>query len=546
MANLTIGDFTRSRLAMPAIAPNLSGAELLSNVSRSLDKISQDSLQEWQQAEVNKATAEGEADGASNSIQYREGNTVTAAAYQQSADKTRMNMLGVESQIKFNALKETYATDPGEFMAQSNEYITQTVDSLAGSPAAQAMMEGQLKLKQQADGYAIQKRYQKIETEKFKTSTESLIHTMKTSAYETAGEIFSKDQNSQALALNQFGLSKKLLDSSLNAVTPQGEAVYSSGEKSNIMNQFHADFYTRAASDYFTNNDLSTKEMANLIDGKLEISIPGTDQKINILREVGVDAYEKDVTKAAINSMNQRNVEEKQANAADKAQLRIDQDIMSFDIMSKLKTGGTMQVNQVNDLVKSGAITASQGKSLIDEVLDPSIVDNEFTVEEINNMIINGEDASQTIAAGKLSSKTYVQLSKANANALNSKTEGLDKENMKMIKEEFQDVGQYGFASAEEVRTTNDIQAIYQRNRQEGMPEDLAFEKARILIDVAKDNKFKRVNVNVRINENKSVDIAGTVSGMETDLKAHILTQEEFDVQLALLTKLQKGQVNND
>ena len=538
MAGLTIGDFTRSRLAMPTIAPNLSGAELLQDVSRRLDKVVDTSIQDWQKAEVVKAESEGLADGASNSIQYRKSGTLTGDAYKKNADATRMNMLGVESQLTFKELKETYSADPAGFIEQSNEYITKTVDSLEGNPEGQALMEGQLKLKQQADGYAIKKRFDNVEADKFKTSTESLIHSMKTSAYETAGEVFSKDPDSQALALNQFGLSKKLLVGSLNAVTAQGTPVYSEVEKTKISDQFHTDFYTRAAEDYFENNDLDSNNMADLLEGKLEISIPGTDQKINILNEVGVDVYDKDVKKAAINSMNERNVTDKRARVEAKAQMKVDQDSANFSIMTDLKTGGTVSVNMVNQLVKAGTITAAQGNKMIDEVLDPSTYDNPFIVAEINDAITKGEDASQMIANGGLAPKTYIQLMKANSSALSTETEGLDKENMRMIKGEFQDVGQFGFATAEEVRTTNDIIAIYQRNRQEGMDSELALEKARVLIDIAKDKELKRVSPRLRIGVDKKVDVQATVNGLQKDFKEHVITEDEFDTQLAILTKL--------
>jgi len=171
-------------------------------------------------------------------------------------------------------------------------------------------------------------------------------------------------------------------------------------------------------------------------------------------------------------------------------------------------------------------------------VLDPSTIDNPFVVAEINDAITKGEDASQMIANGGLAPKTYMQLMKANSNALSSKTEDLDKENMKMIKGEFQEVGPFGFASAEQTRTTNDIIAIYQRNRQEGMDSGLALEKARVLIDIAKDKELKRISPRLRIGVDKKVDVQATVNGLQKDLKEHVLTEDEFDTQLAILTKL--------
>jgi len=493
----TIFDFTQPTISKPSVAPNMSGVNLLKQVSNTLGQIGEQQRAEWQEATIKKSAHEGLMEGTTEQPKYRTDNTLSADAFNQAAVKSYTTNMEMKASTKMATFAEDFKNDPEGYEKASTGYINGMREELMANKQTEgmaALMEGRLKLDQQAMGYSISKTYMANQSSKLRVENDNLLQTIRTNTYREAGGIFSTDPNVKNLALQRFALNKQALDASLHQVGPDGTPLYSAEAISVRQKNYHQEFYSRGVKDWVSQNEISVSDYNKIKSGKLDVDIEGLG-KINMLDELGVDAHEKLVA-FTNNKLVEKAALRKKGEALELTANKELRATNGVDMMGGILSGDAWSVEKVTTMQRLGQINATDAKAALKLITDPNAgVDDTEIIADLTVRQINGEDVSEQIrqSAGSMTGKTYLSLMTSNAKYQHKQEATIDTDNEKWITKEAIKKNQFGMEDPRTVRLAADIISQYRQNREDGMTEAMAYEKARGSIDIIKDRKNKRL-----------------------------------------------------
>jgi len=268
-------------IKVPQYVSGSPASDLLGYVSNKLDDIGKESLRNWEISRINEAEREGLLEGTSENVQYRESGTLTSEAFNKAALKTHLANLRAGSNIIMDRYKVMDSGNPDEYKRHTDDYINKIVTDLKKSPVIEPhadLLEKQLKLRQQSDGYRIVKEYNQKLIDSKQAAVTSEIDSLKSSVYSIAGFVHSKDNREVLNTFISFGLAKKQLVNSLNE-TVNDLPIYNEQEKENILSKFNSDFFSYGIEHWINESDIDLNDELNLLHGTYNIGIPGSDAR---------------------------------------------------------------------------------------------------------------------------------------------------------------------------------------------------------------------------------------------------------------------------
>ena len=532
---ITIADFTRRRLETTKVTPQNSGASLLKQVSRQLQVMADDSIQEWQEYEVENAASAGYEAGNQPNVTYQTGDSLTAKAFNKAASAAVSDKAQITATLGMNELADTYKNDPNEYQTKSDEFIDKQVGDLKSSVYTSKLatiIEGQMRLSQQADGYKIAKTFMATETSKMKASTEMLTHTITTEAFKTAGGVFSPDPTEQGISLNGFALSKKLLDASLHAVAPDGTPIYTAEGILARQQAFHSNFYSTAVQSWVSEAKLTVKDLVNIRKGTLTIDL-GNGNKINILDEIGQKDYERKVIQYTMEKIKDKQANAKREDAQAKKIVKAKKDINDIVLLNNVQHGKGSTDNVVK-MFTNGLISKEGAKSALNILNNPNIDinDTEYSTDlEVRQIL--GEDISKEVIANasRLSGSNFKKLLKANANADIT----MQSEDEKWIVREMVVKSKYGREDPKKVRLAYDMVHMYRTALKSGISNELAMEQVRTAIDIyktrASNSLFNSVPKYLIITEG-TINVVATAEATAEAFENGKITESVFEIEM--------------
>lgn len=547
MANRTLGDFTRSRLVVPDLPQDLSGANLLKQVSRQTGVWANEAIADWQEAEKSKAATAGAIAGQQENVKYREGGTLTSDAFNAAARKSLVTMTDLKAKIGMQELSETYKDDPAMFQLKSKEFIGTISDGIkqTGDTVLAKETEASMTLAAQTAGYEISKAFGVQQVDKAKADNEMLLHTLQTDSYKGSGGLFSPDPEEQGIALTKFAINKKAYEANLHAVLPDGSPVYSATAIQKRMQSFHTKFYTGAVQNWVSEANLSTKELKKIKDGTLTVDIPGVGS-INVLDEVGVDAYDKDVRRYTVAKIREKVAAEAKKLALEKDLMEDQRNKNDILLLNDLYTGQPTSSTSIISQVEAGKISATVAKSAIQMLNDPNtIVDDTAFVADLKVKQIMGEDITQTVKsnANRISSTSYKSLLSASATAQVKAEKTAQSEDEKWIVREMVQKSAYGVEDPKSIRLAGDTVDSYRQKIKDGMTPELAFEEIRTTMDALKDRANRRAFNSVpkyNVITNNTIDLMKSAQATGLAYKTGKINKETFNIEMGRLNAIKQ------
>jgi len=544
MVDRNLFESAHSSFAGTQATPDLTGAQLLEMVGNGLNKMGEAQIAEWQKATVENAAKEGAIAGSEGPPKYQDASKLSGQAFNEAAAKSHVTNLEINASAMMAKLQQEYSSDPEGYKKQSTSYInglTEELNSNRETKALGGLFEARLKLAQQSGGYQVSKNYMAAQADKMKADTETLYHTIKTNSYREAGGVFSKDPSEQAISLNNFALSKKVLDTQLHAVTPDGKPLYTEQAIQRKEQEFHSKFYTRAVQDYVSEADIDENTLLAIKDGNLTVDFQG--QQINILNEVGAEKYETEVRDFTFTKIREQNAAIKKAEAEEKAASKEAQYVNGFDLISGIFNGAPQTAAGISQKLKTGQINHADAMAAMKMISDPQSGQTDSMVEaELEMRIINGHDASSDIKAmaNKLNGNAYKRLMVLNTKEQQGEWDANRKELMKeAIKPDA-----FGFPDPKSQRLAADIGKRYDRMIETGMDPSLAYEKSRQDIDMIKknDGTYNSIPLYNQISETGEMDVQATMLKTMEARKAGFITEAQYDVERNRLKRIFQGE----
>lgn len=491
--NRTLGDFVRSSLQVPDLVPDLSGANLLQMVSRQTGALAKTANAEWQKAEKSKAATAGALAGQQPNVKYREGGTVTADAFNKAASETLRTMTDLKAKIGIQELSEDYKNDPVKFQTKSAEFISTITNGLrqAGDPVMANEVEANMTLSAQTAGYEISKVYMAQQVDKAKADNTILGQTLKTDAYKGSGGLFSPDPEEQGIALTKFALNKKAYDASLHKVLPDGTPVYTATAIQKRMKSFHTSFYSGAVQNWVSEADLSPDDLLKIKNGTLTIDIPGAGS-INILDEIGPDAYDTKVRRYTVTKIREKVAAESKLLDVEKKTIARKSKANDVALLNKLYTGKLVSAIGIKNDVAAGLISLPTAKSALKMLYDPSTINDDVSlVTELKIRQIKGEDITSDVQANahRISGQTYETLLVSVATA---ETDVQQEDERWIVREMVKKSGIGGIEDPKSMRLAIDTVDSYRQKIKDGKSPELAFEEVRTMMDAIRDSANRR------------------------------------------------------
>jgi hypothetical protein len=480
----------RPRISISGFTPTANPAKLMNTISRSLSDAGEQQFKKWQEGVIKQSAKEGELAGAQGAPEYRSGDTLSAEAFNEAAKRSHLTQVETQASQNMQAIKETYKNDPEGYQKASTQYIDGVVSGLRESSqtaAAAEFMNSRLRLTQQNDGYIVSKNYMAAQAETIEVNTDELIHTLNTNAYRDAGGIFSKDQTVQGMTIENFAVSKKVLENALHTTLPDGSPVYSPKAVERTLNAFHEKFYTRAVQDYVSQNDISDDELNQIINGTFAVDL-GDGRRINVLDEVGADKYRTDVRDYTFTKMREKEAAAAKQETLTEKNMKNTQKQMGVMIIGDILSGGTETVDGIYKKLSAGMINAADAHTAIKLITDPNTgTDDPFIVADLKTRLAMGEDVGSEIQqlAPNMTGKTYISLMEQNAKV---KAGNIDEAENWIVKQVLKP-DEFGFPNPDSQKQAADIQTAYRQMIEDGMDPQLAYEKAQTIVDNLKDNR---------------------------------------------------------
>lgn len=528
---LTIADYARSSYQAPTVSANLSGVELLKSVANHADNLANEAISKWANARVDSAEKEGALAGSLPNVEYRpEDNTLSTKAYNEAAVKTHLSVLRNQTSSKLAGLQDMYSEDPEKYMQESTAAIQGVVSGLRESSTTRQMagtLEAQLKAAQESAFYTISKKYQAKQIEEFKAANLDNMFSLKTDTYRNSSAIFSSDPVERTYALNQFATASKELEATLHAVMPNGKAVYDAADIQKIRQDFHTGYYVQAMKDYVTAGQASMEDMADMMMGKAVVHVPlegGKTAPIDLMSEIGIDAFGK-VQTFVKTKMEEREALIRKQEAEEKETVKENQKSNGFKLAVDIAAGKPIPLDMVYDKLARGEIDYTTANTAREMVMSTRDDDNTAALVQINAAIANGDDAASMITkyANELKPATVIALSKANETMQANRFKDINKENLKMFKQEFLKQDAFGaFSDLNMVAVYNDLTMQYHKMIEDGTSPQLAFEKIRAIGDDIKkaDERanFKRLKNYLIRDDAGEIDVKATYIQIRQDI----------------------------
>lgn len=541
---LNLFDVTRSRVAISGMPMDNGAATMFNNVATSLNKAADASFAEWQDAIVKQETAAGEIDGAGGDPQYKSGNNLAAEAYNAAAKKSYVTNLETTASATMGQFAEKYKNDPIGYQKATTDYMTGLTQELKSKSQTAGMADlfaGRLALDAQTQQYAIQKRQAAIQKEQAQADNENLYMTIKNNAYREAGGVFSKDETVQKNTLMQFQLSKKALDSSLHAVLPDGTPVYSPKEVQAREEDFFRSFYTQAAKNYVTQGNPSAEDLSRLMDGTMEIDVPGLG-KINLLDNIGADRYDKDVVNFIIQKENEKEATANKARILSERYEKEAQEVNGVGLLMNILNGQPVTMEKIVDDAKHGRIKASDAASMMKLVMDPNTgVDDPEIVASLKVRATLGEDVTSEVKrqASRMSGKTFEDLLETTAKA----QRGIISDNKSALVRQVIKKDPFGFEDPNSVKKAHDVAMAYDQMIKDNVDPSLAYEKAQNIVDAIKgeESGFTRVP-RYTVTGESGVDVKATFEATEKAFREGRISMEQMIAEGDKLTQIAMDQ----
>lgn len=551
MANRTIGDFTRSRLVVPDLAPDMSGANLLNMVSKQAGHAANVAIETWQKAEVGKATAEGRVAGTQDNVAYRPGSTMTAQAFNTAAKNSMVDMTELRATAGMNQIANDFKNDPLGYQAESAELIANMSNKLreAGDEAGANMMEARMRLSAESKGYQIGKAFQAQQVDQMKANTQQLMQQLKTDSWADSGGVFSPDQETQGNALAKFAVNKMAYDKALHQVLPDGTPVYSAQAIQKRQEAFHSEFYTNAVQNWVSEADLSVEHINDIRTGKLEIFVPGHGN-INVADEVGVDDYKKKVANFTMTKLREKDAARSKERELDKEVARQQRDANDISVLHDLYTGVPVSAASVQTMVGKGDISASTAKAAIKMINNPALTTDDIDiVTELKIRQIRGEDITEDIKlnANRISAKTNQEF----ADYEIAESKKIQAEDEKWIVREMVKKSGFGIEDPRSLRLASDTVDSYRQKLADGDSPELAFQSIRATMDAIKDRANRNMFNSVpkySVISNGTIDIGATMAATGAAYDADKIDEETYQIEKERLEALkqERGGAKNE
>jgi len=491
--NQTIFNITKPRVSIFQPSAPATPKNLLDTIRRSLNTAAENQFKQWQKAVIKKSEQEGELEGAQKQPEYRDNGSLSSEAFNEAAKRSYLTRLEIEASKNMQTIKETYKNDPEGYQNASNQYINGIVSGLRQNTQTAAVAEfikARLELSQQSDGYAISKNYMSNQSEKIEVETDELIHTLNTNAYRESGGLFSKDPNVQAMTIENFSIAKKSLETALYTTLPDGTPVYSPTEVKKIMNEFHEKFYIRAVQDYVAQNDITDKELNQIIDGSFSANIEGVGD-INILNEVGFDKYENDIRDWTFRKIREKESAEQKSNVLEEKTFKEIQKQNGVLLIGGILSGDPITLDSIYQKLDSGLINSTDAMAAVKLITDLHTgSDDPDIVADLKTKLALGQEVETEIKqlSPYMTGKTYISLMEENANVKAGK---IDEAETWLVKQVLRP-DEFGFSNPESQKQAADIQTAYRQMIEDGIDQQVAYEKAQTLVDtIQKDYAAK-------------------------------------------------------
>ena len=539
----TLSDYSSSKLRTSSVTPSYAGKDLLAQVSRQTSRLAEDSFNEWQQATIADAAAKGAVAGRQENVTYQDGNTLTAQAFNRAAVQSVTNNLTFQTTIGMNTISQEYANDPAKYKEKSDAFIESTVTGLRESEQTKALAqetENKMKLTQQRESYKIDKTYMANQMSKIKADTEILSHDIKVEAFKTAGGVFSEDETEQNLALNSFSLSKNMLESSLRTVTPDGAPVYTPEAVQKRLQTFHTGFYTTAVQSWVSEANLNVEDLVKIRTGTLAIKIPGTDKEINILEQIGQEAYESKVIKYSMQKLRDKQTMETKITAQDKLAAKEDRNVADVELISSIYDGSPVTSNSIIQMLKDGKINKVAANSAIKMLQNPEAETNDEAL--YTNLMVQQIQGNLPLSeipeyASVLSKENFNELLIKGAKA--NKT--MQSEDEKWIVREMIKKDRYGMDDPKSVRLASDMVDRYRQSILDGNSIEFAMEQSRTTIDAFKERANKALFNSVpkyTVIKEGTIDPLLTAMATAEARKKGKITAEVYKIEMLRLNAL--------
>lgn len=493
--NQTIFNTTKPRISIFQPSTPANPRNLLNTITRSLDTAAENQFKQWQKAVVKKAEQEGELEGAQKQPEYRDNGSLSSKAFNEAAKRSYLTRLEIEASKNMQAIKETYKNDPEGYQEASNQYIEGVVSGLrqnAQTAAVSEFIKARLEFSQQSDGYAISKNYMSNQSEKIEVETDELIHTLNTNAYREAGGLFSKDPNVQAMAIENFSISKKSLETALYTTLPDGTPVYSPTEVKKIMNEFHEKFYIRAVQDYVSQNDITDEELNQIVDGSFSVNIEGVGD-INILNEVGFDKYESDIRDWTFRKIREKESLEQKSNVLEEKTFKEIQKQNGVLLIGGILSGEPITLDGIYQKLDSGLINSIDAMAAVKLITDSNTgSDDPDIVADLKTKLALGQEVETEIKrlSPYMKGKTYISLMEENANVKAGK---INEAETWLVKQVLRP-DEFGFYNPESQKQAADIQTAYRQMIEDGMDSQVAYEKTQTLVDTVQKDYAQKLS----------------------------------------------------
>lgn len=532
MANRTIGDFARSRLVVPDIAPDMSGVALLNKVSRYANNIAAESMAEWQKSEVSKASAEGEAEGTQPNVVYREGSTLTAQAFNQAARSSSEIISELKATAGMTELAQVYSDNPAEYQAKSKEFITNITDTYrrAGNEAGANIMEARMTMTAESAGYKVAKAYQAKQVDQIKANNAQLLQSIKVNTFFDSGALFSADKDSVARTLATFSTNEQLYKASLHRVLPDGTPMYDAQGIQKREQAFHSQYFTSAVQNWVSEAEISDDEMNSIMDGSLSIDL-GEAGSINIASVLGVEDYQAKVVNYTMTKMREKDAAESKQRAVDKEAAKVNRDIGDATLLDALYGGEAVSSQSIHDQLRDGTISPATAKSALKMIHNPEPVeDNVEVVTRLKIKQARGQDISKDLNkfASYISGDTYQDFKDYDVKAAQS----LQGEDEKWILREVVKKDMFGMEDPNSLRLAADTLAMYREKLNNGTSTVRAMEETRNTIDALKEHPDKYRSVpKYAVTSGGSIDLKATRDATNAAKKAGKISFEEWQIQ---------------
>jgi len=547
MGNRTIGDFTRSRLVVPDLAPDMSGANLMNMVSKQAGHAADVAIHEWQQAEVATATMEGEEAGSERQVAYRPAGTLTADAFNAAAQKSYANGIQMRTTSEMMRLKQTNLVNPEGYQTQSDEFITNITDEVKrnGGEALARQVEGKLRLEQQAQGYKVAKEYTAMAAEKFKGDIAARTQQLKTDAYISAGEIFSKDPSIKNAAMNKFLDNQRELSTNLHAVV-DGKPLYSGEAIQKRERAFHSEFFQKAMQNYVTDNDIDMDELDAIRKGTFALDFPEVGT-LNMVEHIGTEAYQTKVINYTMDKIREKEATRAKEDVINKEKREMARDAKDIEVLTGYYQGEPTTAASIKTMVGEGKISSSVAKSALKMLNDPNPISDDYELSaSLKVRQIRGEDISAIVKDNsyRLSGKTYETLLTNAAKAEMS----MQNEDEKWIVREMVKKNQFGIEDPMSLRLASDVVDSYRQKVKDGTSPELAIEEVRTTMSAVKSNENRRLLSSVplyTILAGNKINIIATRRATKRAAKDGLISEDMLTVELRRL-KLMEEETDAD